>query len=233
MSWGRNIMLQFQDDLSISVATRVHEARLANPARSVAKRLIDIVVASVALVVLTPAALVLGLAIFLSSPGRVTFKQRRIGRNGEVFHIIKFRTMVNDAEKRLQSDPDLYALYLANNHKIPAELDTRITRLGRFLRSSSLDEIPQFWNVLVGHMSLVGPRPVVETELERYGRFADVYESVRPGLTGLWQASGRSTVSYSERVRMDVSYVNNWSFSSDLAIVLRTIPAVLRRQGAH
>ncbi|HUR77936.1 MAG TPA: sugar transferase [Acidimicrobiales bacterium] len=209
------------------IAVRTH------PAASILKRSFDVMVAAVALAVLLPIGAVLATIIFVTSPGRITFRQRRIGLYGESFPIIKFRTMVRDAETRLQTDPELHAVYLANNHKVPAELDTRVTRLGRFLRSTSLDEIPQFWNVLVGHMSLVGPRPVVPGEIERYGRFTSVYESVRPGLTGLWQCSGRSEVSYDERVRMDVEYVENWTLWTDIVILLKTIPAVLRRHGAH
>jgi lipopolysaccharide/colanic/teichoic acid biosynthesis glycosyltransferase len=203
------------------------------PATSIAKRAFDILVSGIALILLLPIMLVVALAVFISSPGRVDFRQKRIGFEGEGFRIIKFRTMVADAERRLRTDHELRALYLANNHKIPAHLDTRITRIGRFLRATSLDELPQFWNVFVGHMSLVGPRPIVTGELERYGEMAPVYESVRPGLTGVWQASGRSTVSYEERVQMDVDYVANWSFKNDLIIILKTIPAVLKRHGAH
>lgn len=204
-----------------------------HPAGSVVKRALDILVAGVALIVLLPLMLLVALAVFISSPGRVTFKQKRIGFEGEGFRIIKFRTMVADAERRLRTDHNLRELYLANNHKIPAHLDTRITKIGKFLRATSLDELPQFWNVFVGHMSLVGPRPIVTGELERYGEMAPVYESVRPGLTGIWQASGRSTVSYTERVEMDVDYVMNWSLKNDIVIILKTIPAVLRRHGAH
>jgi lipopolysaccharide/colanic/teichoic acid biosynthesis glycosyltransferase len=207
--------------------------RVAHPATSVAKRLLDVVVATIALIVLAPVALIVGLSILLTSPGRVTFRQHRIGLGGEDFRIIKFRSMVRDAEAHLRSDAKLFAIYLANNHKIPAELDSRITRLGHFLRKTSLDEIPQFWNVLAGHMSLVGPRPVVPGELFRYGQHASVYESVRPGLTGPWQAGGRSEIDYDQRVQMDVEYVENWSLWTDIVVMVKTVPAVLRRHGAH
>jgi exopolysaccharide production protein ExoY len=225
-------MQQTHDDIAFltigpSIVVRTH------PAASVLKRVFDITVAAVALAVLLPVGLVVASAIMLTSPGRVTFRQRRVGLYGESFRIVKFRTMVRDAEARLQTDPELHAIYLANNHKVPAELDTRVTRLGRFLRSTSLDEIPQFWNVLVGHMSLVGPRPVVPGEVQRYGRYTSVYESVRPGVTGPWQCGGRSDVSYDERVRLDVDYVQNWTLWTDIVILLKTIPAVLRRHGAH
>lgn len=212
------------------VADRVASTRLVG---SAAKRGFDIVAASFALMVLAPVMLLVALAVFISSPGRVVFRQQRIGLDGERFKIIKFRTMVADAERLLRTDPHLRELYLAHNHKVPAQLDTRITRIGRFLRATSLDEIPQFWNVLVGHMSLVGPRPIVIDELIRYGEAAPIYESVRPGITGVWQASGRSHISYAERVALDVDYVASWSFKNDLIIILKTIPAVIRCHGAH
>ncbi len=210
----------------------VRLARL-QPTSSTAKRVFDVVVASVALLVLLPVLLLIALAIFITSPGRVSFRQTRVGLHGEDFRIFKFRTMVRDAERRLVTDAKLREIYLANDHKVPAALDTRVTRLGRFLRKTSLDELPQLLNVLRGHMSLVGPRPVVPGELFRYGRYTSLYESVRPGVTGLWQASGRSNVRYDERVKLDAEYVQNWSFGRDLKIILKTVPAVLKSHGAH
>ncbi|MEY2398613.1 MAG: hypothetical protein QOJ00_1787 [Actinomycetota bacterium] len=207
--------------------------RQLHPTSSTAKRVLDVAIASAALVVLLPVLLVIALAIFITSPGRVSFRQTRIGLNGDGFQIFKFRTMVRDAERRLVTDAKLREIYLANDHKVPAHLDTRVTRLGRFLRKTSLDELPQLVNVIKGQMSLVGPRPVVPSELFRYGRYSSLYQSVRPGVTGLWQASGRSTLRYDERVKLDADYVQNWSFSRDLKIILKTIPAVLRSHGAH
>lgn len=207
--------------------------RIPHPVSSRAKRVMDIVGASVALVVLSPVALAVGVAVFLTGPGRTTFRQKRVGLDGERFAIVKFRTMVRDAEAKLHSDPELHQLYLENDHKIPAHIDPRITKVGGFLRKTSLDELPQLWNVLRGHMSLVGPRPIVESELDFYGPLEAVYKSVRPGITGPWQAGGRSTVSYDARVQMDADYVMNWSLWGDVKIILKTIPAVLARHGAH
>lgn len=214
-------------------ATVVVPHRSLHPTSSTAKRILDVVVASVALLVVLPVLLVIALAIFITSPGRVSFRQTRVGLNGDGFQIFKFRTMVRDAERRLVTDAKLREIYLANDHKVPVHLDTRVTRLGKFLRKTSLDELPQLVNVIKGQMSLVGPRPVVPGELFRYGRYTSLYESVRPGVTGLWQASGRSTVKYEERIKLDADYVQNWSFSRDLKIILKTIPAVLRSHGAH
>jgi exopolysaccharide production protein ExoY len=204
-----------------------------HPQVSLAKRVIDITVASVGLVLALPLMAIIGAVVFLSSPGRVTFRQERVGLHGNTFRILKFRSMVADAEKRLQTDPALREIYLRHGYKVPAHLDSRLTRVGRFLRKTSLDELPQLWNVIVGDMSLVGPRPVVPDELSYYGALAPVYESVRPGLTGPWQANGRTKIGYDQRVLMDADYVSNWSLRDDVKIILKTIPAVLKRQGAH
>jgi exopolysaccharide production protein ExoY len=211
----------------------LREAAPLSAASIAGKRLIDILLSAAALIALSPVMLVIAVLVFASSPGRVTFTQQRVGLNGALFPIIKFRTMVRHAERLLETDPELHRIYLANNHKIPAELDTRITKVGRFLRNTSLDELPQFLNVLLGHMSLVGPRPVVPGELFRYGQFEDLYLSVKPGLTGAWQVGGRSTIGYEERVLLDVGYITNRSTWLDLKIILKTVPAVLRRHGAH
>ena len=143
------------------------------------------------------------------------------------------RAKALDAEEVLENDPELYALYLANDHKLPPEHDTRITSVGRFIRKTSLDELPQLWNILFGHMSLVGPRPVVPSEIAKYGDCIPIYESVRPGLTGPWQASGRSNLSFAERVELDADYVLNWGFWTDIKIMIKTVPAVLMSHGAH
>lgn len=214
-------------------ATRVGYFVDHTSANRILKRAIDIVAAILVMVVFAPVVGLITMAILVTSPGRVTFKQARIGRNGELFHIMKFRSMVPHAEKILETDPELRRIYLENDHKIPAELDTRITKLGRFLRATSLDELPQVWNILWGHMSLVGPRPVVPSEIQKYGEYIPIYESVRPGLTGPWQASGRSTLPFHERALLDVDYVTNWKLSTDIKLLFKTVPAVLLRHGAH
>ncbi|CAB4324120.1 unannotated protein [freshwater metagenome] len=142
--------------------------------------------------------------------------------------------MAIDAEDRLRNDSVLYAKYLANDHKLPEGEDPRITAFGRFLRKTSLDELPQLWCVVTGSMSMVGPRPVLPDELETlYGTRKDCYLRSKPGITGLWQVSGRSKVTGDQRVDLDCRYVNNWSFFGDLAVLCRTVPAVLFGRGSH
>ncbi|HWL82910.1 MAG TPA: sugar transferase [Roseomonas sp.] len=200
----------------------------------VGKRVLDVTASGAALLVLAPLFILLSLIIMLDG-GSPVFGHERIGRNGRSFRCLKFRSMVpNSAEvlaKLLREDPEAAHLW-ATTRKLPK--DPRVTSIGRFLRATSLDELPQLINVLRGEMSLVGPRPVVQEELtEHYGLAAVSYLSVRPGITGLWQISGRSDTSYAERVALDCRYVHEFSFWSDLNILWRTIPAVLAGRGAY
>jgi len=167
--------------------------------------------------------------------GPVFFTQRRLGQGGRIIHVRKFRSMAPDAEDRLHSDPELFDRYVANGFKLPSDEDPRLSRWGRLLRSSSLDELPQLLSVLRGDMSMVGPRPIVEPELVEYtSRGAhDAFLAARPGLTGLWQVSGRSSLSYDQRVELDLRYLDHPSLLADLKIVARTALVVLRRSGAH
>ena len=199
----------------------------------VLKRALDIVAAATLLIVFSPIMAVIALGVRLASPGPILFAQKRLGRFGRTFDCYKFRSMYPDAEDRLRSDPDLYAEYVANDYKLPPERDARVTSLGRFLRKSSLDELPQLWNVLVGDMSLVGPRPIVPDEIRHYQDARLLFLSVKPGVTGAWQVNGRSEVAYPARTTLELDYVSNWSLSSDIRIIMRTVPAVLRREGAH
>ena len=141
--------------------------------------------------------------------------------------------MCQDAEQILRADPELYGMYLNNHFKMPEDEDSRITRVGRFLRRTSLDELPQLLNVVMGQMSLVGPRPIVEEELEHYGHCAALFLSLKPGMTGVWAVNGRSKVGYPDRVDMELQYIRRWSLVDDLSILAWTIPAVLRGGGAH
>ncbi|NNE72641.1 MAG: sugar transferase [Acidimicrobiales bacterium] len=196
------------------------------------KRSIDIVLAGIALIVLVPVLLVLALGVKASSPGPLLFSQSRVGKGGRLFPMYKFRSMFPDAEARLIADPELFERYVANNYKLPESEDPRVTPLGRFLRKSSLDELPQFWSVLRGHMSLVGPRPVVPHELESERR-NDGYVYARPGITGSWQVEARSDVGYPERCEFDNEYLESWSLWRDFSLLVRTVPAVLAGRGAH
>jgi exopolysaccharide biosynthesis polyprenyl glycosylphosphotransferase len=207
-------------------------AQAARGRHLVVKRVFDVVVTAAALVALAPLMLVIAAAVRLESPGPVFFGHMRAGRRGRFFRCFKFRSMYVDAEQRLRSDPELHQLYVENDFKIPPALDPRITAVGRWLRRTSLDELPQLCNVLRGDMSLVGPRPVVREELMHYAEEEPLLLSLRPGLTGLWQVNGRSKVAYPTRAHIELQYVQNWSMTSDIKILLRTIPSVLMQRGA-
>ena len=202
------------------------------PALSRRKRALDLALVAATSPVVVPLGLLTALLVKLSSRGPVLFGQERVGLGGDRFTMYKFRTMHRDAERLLQQDPVLWNDYVANGFKLPAEVDRRITPLGRFLRRSSLDELPQVLNVLRGTMSWVGPRPVVPDEVDNYGERAAVYLSVRPGITGAWQVNGRSTVFYPDRVDIDHAYVRDWSLWLDVKILVRTPIAVLSTRGA-
>ena len=205
---------------------------LAPAATSRAKRALDVALILLASPLVLPLGVVIALVVMVSSRGSVLFGQERVGLGGRQFKMYKFRTMHRAAEQLLAQDPDMWNEYVTNGFKLPAELDRRVTKIGRFLRRSSLDELPQLLNVLLGSMSLVGPRPVVPAELDNYGDRRDVYMSVRPGVTGAWQVKGRSNIDYPQRVDVDEEYVRDWSFGLDLKILARTPRAVLSARGA-
>lgn len=204
------------------------------PKRPALPRTIDIALAASAILVLLPVLLLIALLIKIQDGGPALYWQKRIGRGGQRFPCFKFRSMVTDAESRLSQ-------YLATNPEARAEWaadhklrnDPRITALGQFLRKSSLDELPQLLNVLRGEMSLVGPRPIVDAEISRYGRYFEHYCRVRPGITGLWQVMGRNDVSYRRRVALDVTYVKIRSTTTYMAILIKTVPAVVFRSGVY
>jgi exopolysaccharide production protein ExoY len=197
------------------------------------KRSVDVVGAGLGLLALAPIMGVIAFAVRLDSPGPVLFGHRRVGVGGQPFRCFKFRTMRVEAEELLRTDPVLRSQYMSNNFKIPEGSDPRITRLGHFLRRSSLDELPQLLNVLRGEMSLVGPRPVVPDELAEYGETRTVLLSLRPGMAGAWAVNGRSRVGYPHRAAIELGYVRSWRLKLDLSILWRTLPAVLTRRGAH
>ena len=194
-----------------------------------AKRVLDLVAASLLLAVLSPLMLLVAALVRATSPGPALFRQTRCGRNGRTFTCFKFRTMVDGADAILASDPRLRAEFV-DGWKLSR--DPRITRVGRWLRKSSIDELPQLWNVVKGDMSLVGPRPVRPGELRMFGDHAAALLSVRPGLTGLWQVNGRSSLPYARRVELDLNYVRDCSLGYDVLLIWRTIPAVLLGKGA-
>jgi exopolysaccharide production protein ExoY len=194
----------------------------------------DVFLASLALFFMLPILIMVALIVKMQDRGPIFFVHQRIGFQGRTFGCIKFRTMCRDAEEKLTQ-------YLVANPQAAREweisqklkTDPRVTAAGAVLRRLSFDELPQLFNVLKGEMSLVGPRPITEDELRRYGRDAVYYLAVRPGLTGAWQVSGRSDVSYEERVRLDADYCKTWSGAKDMNIMLRTLPVLLFRRGSY
>ncbi|GAA4379025.1 sugar transferase [Agromyces bauzanensis] len=195
-----------------------------------AKRAFDLVAGSIALVVLSPVFLVLALMVRRDSPGPAFFTQERVGINGKRFHMLKFRSMVVDAEAQL---PTLLDSSDGNGVLFKLKADPRVTRVGAFLRRWSLDELPQLVNVLLGEMSLVGPRPPLASEVERYDEWMNRRLLVRPGITGLWQTQGRSDLSWEDSVRLDLYYVENWSLTGDVILLFRTVRSVVRAHGAY
>lgn len=203
--------------------------RKVRAANGVMKRAFDIVAAALLLVFLAPAFLTVALLIKLTDNGPVFYSHTRLGRQGARFACFKFRTMAVDSQERLtlilKTDPTAAAEW-RESQKLRS--DPRITKVGAFLRKSSLDELPQLWNVLRGDMSIIGPRPITRAELYRYGRDRRYYLLVRPGITGLWQVNGRSSTGYEKRVQFDRQYLERWSWVTEVCILLLTIPAVLR-----
>jgi undecaprenyl-phosphate galactose phosphotransferase len=203
------------------------------PAANRVKRLIDVILCFLALPVLLVIGIPIALLIMLDG-GNPFFAQARIGRDGNRFHCFKFRTMVPNAERKLQHilerDPAARAEW---ERDFKLKNDPRVTWIGRILRKTSLDELPQFLNVLAGEMSIVGPRPVTRDELNFYGDNAQLYLACTPGITGLWQVSGRNDVSYANRVALDVRYVLTWTPMQDVKIMFLTLPAMLSRRGAY
>jgi exopolysaccharide biosynthesis polyprenyl glycosylphosphotransferase len=198
--------------------------------RAVAKRTFDVTVSGVGLTLFAPLLFAVALLIKGGSRGPVFFKQHRVGRDGELFRMVKFRTMVHNAEAMRN---ELLAQNEASGPLFKIRNDPRVTAVGRVLRKLSLDEIPQLWNVLRGDMSLVGPRPALEEEMAGWPADYQARLRVRPGITGMWQVSGRSDVSFEEYTRLDLYYVDNWTLWADVAILAKTVPAVLLRRGAY
>jgi exopolysaccharide production protein ExoY len=211
----------------------VHRLRTNGIYYRLGKRLLDICVLCAILPCLVPLFLIVAVIVRISSPGPILYRQKRVGRFGREFTLWKFRSMyVNGNEilqEHLKQDPEARREW-AETHKL--KIDPRVTKLGGFLRRASLDELPQLLNVLAGSMSLVGPRPIVALERSRYGSAYFFYASARPGLSGLWQVSGRSDLSYEQRVALDESYVRNWSLVQDIKILWRTAGVVWKAKGA-
>lgn len=218
-----------QDISSVSTKTYKEVLTKKTPYK-VVKRIIDVVLSSIALVVLSPIFAIIALAIKLESKGPVFFKHTRIGKDGKIIKIYKFRSMVENAEDLIKKFTPEQMKEYKENYKLTD--DPRITKVGKILRKTSLDELPQLINIIKGELSIIGPRPVVQKELEKYGSNAQKFLSVTPGLTGYWAANGRSCTSYEKRMEMELFYVDNLSLKLDIKIFFKTFEAVIKREGA-
>ena len=208
--------------------------RLVSPLNRAVKRAVELVITLLGSVVALPFIGVIALLVKLDSPGPVFYGHHRLGKDGKPFTAWKFRSMVKNSREALENllatDPEAKAEWEAS---FKLRNDPRITRMGRFLRKTSLDELPQIWNVIKGDMSLIGPRPIIEDEVPKYGHHYKLFSSVKPGLSGLWQVSGRSNTDYDERVALDIYYIQSWSLWLDLYILFKTVGVVLGRDGAY
>ena len=194
------------------------------------KRVLDIIIATVGLVVLSPVFLLLSIFIKINSRGPAFFAHTRIGKDGKKFKMYKFRTMYEDAEEMIKNFTPEQKKEWEENYKL--KNDPRITRIGRILRKTSLDELPQIINIIKGDLSIIGPRPIVDKELEKYGESKEKFLSVTPGLTGYWQANGRSDTTYNQRMKMELYYVDHISLNLDVQIFFKTFVSVLKKEGA-
>lgn len=195
------------------------------------KRVIDVILASVALILLSPLFAIIAIAIKIDSKGPVFFAHKRIGKNGKIIKLYKFRSMVINAEELIKSFTPKQMREYKENYKLTN--DPRITKVGKFLRKTSLDELPQLINIINGDLSIIGPRPVVADELEKYGVNKDKFLSVTPGLTGYWAANGRSNTTYEQRMEMELYYIDNLSLKMDIKVFFKTILSVLKKEGAR
>lgn len=208
---------------------------LAQSLNMVVKTVFDYTLTVLGTIVISPFLILIVCWIFIEDPGPIIYKHMRVGKAGKIFPCYKFRTMCVNSQEVLEdllaTNPEVKKEWEAN---FKLKDDPRVTKIGAFMRKTSLDELPQIFNVLRGEMSLVGPRPVIQKELDmHYREFAETYQSVKPGITGLWQVSGRSDTTYEERVRMDVWYVQNWSVWLDISLLWRTFTSVVKQEGAY
>ena len=215
----------------LKIPTKSYRKRLERPETyKFVKRFFDIVLASIGMIVLSPIFLIISLAIKLESKGPIFFKHTRIGKDGKIIKIYKFRSMVNNAEDMIKEFTPEQMKEYRENYKLTN--DPRITKVGKFLRKTSLDELPQLINIIKGDLSIIGPRPVVSDELKKYGTNTRKFLSVTPGLTGYRAANGRSCTSYEQRMQMELFYIDNLSLKMDIKVFFKTIEAVIKREGA-
>lgn len=223
--------IDFNEALELSQTRTKQNVKSLNIYNKYIKRFIDIVLSFIALVVLSPIFLIIGLSIKMESKGPVFFVHKRVGKNGKIIGMYKFRTMVQNAEELIKEFTPEQMKEFKENFKL--ENDPRITKVGKVLRKTSLDELPQLINILKGELSIIGPRPVIGEELEKYGENKDKFLSVTPGLTGYWAANGRSNTTYEERMDMELYYIDNMSWKMDVKVFFKTIISVLKKEGAR
>lgn len=234
---GENRLNMGQSELTMenrSIEKRSKENSMTNTKNkkvyNVTKRVLDVLLSFIGLIVLSPIFLILGIMIKIDSKGSVFFTHKRIGKDGKEIGIYKFRTMHENAEQMIENFTEEQMEEYKENYKL--KNDPRITRIGKFLRRTSLDELPQILNILKGELSIIGPRPVITSELEKYGPNKNKFLSVKPGLTGYWQANGRSTTTYAERMDMELYYVDNRSLWLDIRLFFKTFISVIKKEGA-
>lgn len=223
--------IDFDETLKLSQTSTKQELKNLDIYSRYIKRIIDILISLVALVILSPVFLIIGLSIKIESKGPVFFVHKRVGKYGKIIGMYKFRTMVQNAEELIKEFTPEQMKEFKENFKL--ENDPRITKVGKFLRKTSLDELPQLINILKGELSIIGPRPVIEEELEKYGENKSKFLSVTPGLTGYWAANGRSNTTYEQRMDMELYYIDNMSWKMDVKIFFKTIISVLKKEGAR
>ncbi len=223
-----NKTMDNQQIVAVKIDECVEKSKIK--AYDVVKRIIDIVLGTIGMIICLPIFIIIAILIKTDSKGPVFFKHTRVGKNGKVLKIYKFRTMVQNAEELIKSFTPEQKKEFEENFKL--ENDPRVTKVGRILRKTSLDELPQIINILKGEMCIIGPRPIIESELEKYGKNKNKFLSVAPGLTGYWAANGRSDVSYEERMALELYYVDHRSLWLDLKIFVKTIGSVLTGRGA-
>lgn len=226
----RTNSIDFNEALELSQTRTKQDLKNLNIYNKYIKRFIDIVLSFIALVLLSPVFLIIAICIKIESKGPVFFIHKRVGKNGKIINMYKFRTMVPNAEELIKQFTPEQMKEFKENFKL--ENDPRITKVGNFLRKTSLDELPQLVNILKGDLSIIGPRPVIGEELEKYGENKEKFLSVTPGLTGYWAANGRSCTSYEKRMEMELYYIDNLSWKMDIKVFFKTILSVIKREGA-
>ena len=230
MSANRGEFAYYSDTLELTKKETKEILKTKNIYSRYIKKILDVLLSTIGLVVLSPVFLLIAILIKTGSKGTVFFKHNRIGKSGKEMYIYKFRTMVENAEDLIKQFTPEQMEEFKTNFKL--ENDPRITKIGKFLRKTSLDELPQLLNIIKGDLSIIGPRPVVTEELQKYGVNMEKFLSVTPGLTGYWAANGRSTTTYEQRMEMELYYVDNISFKLDLKIFFKTILSVIKKEGA-